>query len=35
MRRHNAIALAVVVAMVVLIAAWWIFNAVIRVTALD
>jgi hypothetical protein len=35
MRRHQAIALTVVVAAVVLIAAWWVFNAVIRVTTLD
>ncbi len=35
MRRHHAIALTVVVAGVVLIAAWWVFNEVIRVTTLD
>jgi hypothetical protein len=35
MRRHRAIALTVIVAVVVLIAAWWVFNAVIRVTTLD
>jgi hypothetical protein len=35
MRRHHAIALTVLVAVVVLVAAWWVFNAVIRVTTLD
>jgi hypothetical protein len=35
MRRHPAIALTVIVAVVVLIAAWWVSNAVIRVTTLD
>jgi nitrate/TMAO reductase-like tetraheme cytochrome c subunit len=35
MRRHLAIALAVVVAVVVLILAWWAFNVVIRVLTLD
>jgi len=35
MRRHLAIALAVVVAVVVLILAWCAFNVVIRVLTLD
>jgi hypothetical protein len=35
MRRHPVIALTVVVAVVVLIAAWRVFSAVIRVTTLD
>jgi hypothetical protein len=34
-RRQHAIALTVVVAVVMLIAAWWVFNAVLRVTTLD
>jgi hypothetical protein len=35
MRRHQAIALTVGIAVVVVIATWWVFNAVIRVTTLD
>jgi hypothetical protein len=35
MRRHLAIALTVVVAVVVLILAWWVFNVVIRVLTRD
>ena len=35
MRRHHAIVLTVVVAVAVLIAVWWGFNAVLRVTTLD
>jgi hypothetical protein len=35
MRRHLAIALTVVVAVAVLILAWWAFNVVIRVLTLD
>jgi hypothetical protein len=35
MRRHHAIALTVLVALVVLIAAWWGVSALIRVLTLD
>jgi hypothetical protein len=35
MRRHQDIALTVGITEVVLIATWWVFNAVIRVTTLD
>jgi hypothetical protein len=35
MRRHHAIASTVFAALIVLILAWWAFNAVIRVVTLD